>query len=161
MELLLHPRWGWRAYCPWCNTQTRWSVLLQKIRGLWRAGVGNILKSESVSALSPVLLIVTPLSVAWQASLSMNFPGKNTGVGSIPFSRESSWHRDQTQVSCIAGRFFTIWATREAQPYWGRSPKKDHFCQTKMRNSGNEDNLKQKLYLALMENILLWMHQRC
>ena len=32
----------------------------------------------------------------------------------MPFSRGSSWHRDQTWVSCIAGRFFTIWATREA-----------------------------------------------
>ena len=32
----------------------------------------------------------------------------------IPFSRGSSWPRDQTWVSCIAGRFFTIWATREA-----------------------------------------------
>ena len=32
----------------------------------------------------------------------------------IPFSGESSWPRDQTQVSCIAGRFFTIWATRDA-----------------------------------------------
>ena len=31
----------------------------------------------------------------------------------IPFSRGSSWLRDQTRVSCIAGRFFTIWATRE------------------------------------------------
>ena len=32
----------------------------------------------------------------------------------IPFSRGSSWPRDQTWFSCIAGRFFTIWATREA-----------------------------------------------
>ena len=32
----------------------------------------------------------------------------------ISFSRGSSWPRDQTQVSCIAGRHFTIWATREA-----------------------------------------------
>ena len=32
----------------------------------------------------------------------------------IPFSRGSSWPRDQTPVSYIAGRFFTIWATREA-----------------------------------------------
>ena len=30
----------------------------------------------------------------------------------IPFS----WLRDQTRVSCIAGRFFTIWATRELHP---------------------------------------------
>ena len=34
----------------------------------------------------------------------------------IPFSRGSSWPRDQIQVSCVAGRFFTIWATWEA-PY--------------------------------------------
>ena len=33
----------------------------------------------------------------------------------IPFSRGSSRPRDQTQFSCIAGRFFIIWATREAQ----------------------------------------------
>ena len=33
----------------------------------------------------------------------------------IPFSKESSKPRDQTQVSRIAGRFFTSWATREAQ----------------------------------------------
>ena len=29
----------------------------------------------------------------------------------IPFSRGSSWLKDQTGISCIAGRFFTIWAT--------------------------------------------------
>ena len=34
--------------------------------------------------------------------------------GAIPFSRESSWPGNWTQVSCAAGRFFTIWATREA-----------------------------------------------
>ena len=31
----------------------------------------------------------------------------------ISFSRESSLLRDQTQVSCIAGRLLTIWAIRE------------------------------------------------
>ena len=36
-----------------------------------------------------------------------------------PFSKGSSWPRNQTRVSCIAGRFFTSWATREAQ-----------YCQT-------------------------------
>ena len=30
----------------------------------------------------------------------------------IPFSRGLSWCRDQTQVSSIAGSFFSIWATR-------------------------------------------------
>ena len=32
----------------------------------------------------------------------------------ISFSRGSSWTTDRTQVSCIAGRRFTVWATREA-----------------------------------------------
>ena len=36
----------------------------------------------------------------------------------FPFSRGSSQPRDQTQVSRIAGGFFTSWATREAQEYW-------------------------------------------
>ena len=30
----------------------------------------------------------------------------------IPFSRGPSWPKDLTQVSCIAVKFFTIWATR-------------------------------------------------
>ena len=35
----------------------------------------------------------------------------------IPFSRGSFWPRDQTQVSCIADRVFTIWAVRDAYTY--------------------------------------------
>ena len=35
-----------------------------------------------------------------------------------PFSRESSWLRNWTGVSCIAGRFFTSWTTREAKTRW-------------------------------------------
>ena len=35
-----------------------------------------------------------------------------------PFSRGSSQCRNRTQVSCIAGIFFTSWTTREAQEYW-------------------------------------------
>ena len=36
----------------------------------------------------------------------------------MPSSRGSSQPRDQTQMSHIAGGFFTVWATREAQEYW-------------------------------------------
>ena len=40
----------------------------------------------------------------------------------IPFSRGSSWPRDQTQVSWMVGRFFLIWATREAKtPMLGKT----------------------------------------
>ena len=36
----------------------------------------------------------------------------------FPFSRGSTQSGDWTQVSHIAGRFFTSWATREGQEYW-------------------------------------------
>ena len=36
----------------------------------------------------------------------------------FPFPRGSSQPSDWTQVSHIAGGFFTSWATREAQEYW-------------------------------------------
>ena len=36
----------------------------------------------------------------------------------ISYSRGSSWPRDQTLVYCIAGRFFTVWATREGRWYF-------------------------------------------
>ena len=32
----------------------------------------------------------------------------------IPFSRASSQPRNQTQISCIASKFFNVWAVREA-----------------------------------------------
>ena len=41
----------------------------------------------------------------------------------MPFSRGSSWCREGTQVSCIAGRFFTIQATRKAQREMWHPPK--------------------------------------
>ena len=48
-----------------------------------------------------------------QAPLSMWFSRQEYWSGSPFFSRWSSWLRDWTQASCIAGRFFTVWATRE------------------------------------------------
>ena len=40
-------------------------------------------------------------------------PEKNTALGCILFSWGFSQFRDRTRVSCIAGEFFTIWATRQ------------------------------------------------
>ena len=40
------------------------------------------------------------------------------GVGSHSLFQGSSWPRDQTEVSCTARRFFTIWAIREAHLRW-------------------------------------------
>ena len=50
-----------------------------------------------------------------------------------PFSRGSSWSRDRTRVSCIAGRFFTVWTTTgywlgdSRLTGWRRSWLKDYF----------------------------------
>ena len=57
------------------------------------------------------LTLFAPMDLACQAPLSTgDSPCKNTGVVAMPSSRESSQPRD-----CIVGRFFTLWATREAQ----------------------------------------------
>ena len=45
----------------------------------------------------------------------------------VSFSRGSSQPRDRTRVSCTAGRFFTIWATREALLKQVRLWIFDHF----------------------------------
>ena len=59
---------------------------------------------------------VTPWAVAHQAPLSMGIlQARILEWVAMPFSRGSSQPRDQTQVSYIAGRLFTIWTTREAQ----------------------------------------------
>ena len=70
------------------------------------------------SLFSHVGLFVTPWTVACQAPLSMEFSRQEHWSGlAIPVSRGSSWPKDQMRISCIAGRFFTIWATREAQKH--------------------------------------------
>ena len=62
----------------------------------------------------------TPWTVAHQAPLSMGIlQASILEWVAMPFSRGSSRPRDQTQVSRIAGRFFTDWATREGQEHWG------------------------------------------
>ena len=66
-----------------------------------------------VKSLSHVRLFVTPWAVVHRLLCPWNSPGKNTGVGSHSLLQGSSQPRDRTQVSCIAGRFFTIWVTRE------------------------------------------------
>ena len=62
-------------------------------------------------------LFATLWTVAGRILCPWNSSSKNTKVGSHCFSRGSSWPRHQSQVSCIAGRFFTIWATKEAHKH--------------------------------------------
>ena len=56
----------------------------------------------------------------------------------IPFSRVSSWPRDQTQVSPIAGSFFTVWVTREAQFYMSNLKRLlFNYCWVTGQNTGD------------------------
>ena len=52
------------------------------------------------------------------SSVHEDFPGKNTGVGCHALLQGLFPTQDQTQISCIGGGFFTIWATKEAKEYW-------------------------------------------
>ena len=62
-----------------------------------------------------------PHGVQAQAPLSMGIlQARILEWVAMPSSRGSSQPKDQTQVSCIAGRFFINWAAREAQEYWSR-----------------------------------------
>ena len=61
-------------------------------------------------------------------------PGKNIEWVVISFSRGSSQPRDQTQVSCIAGRLFTVWATRKAMT----NVRACTNCPPKILNSYNQ-----------------------
>ena len=86
--------------------------------------VQSVSHSVASDPLPPHGLSPTRLLCPWDS------PGKNTGVEkkkkrilewvAIPFLRVSSWPRNRTRVFCIAGSFFTIWASREALYHaWG------------------------------------------
>ena len=88
----------------------------------WRATKYHLLCAVCLVAqsLSHGQLFATPWTIAHQASLSMGIlQARILEWVAIPFSRGSSEPGNQTQVSCIAGGFFTIWATREFQEYLG------------------------------------------
>ena len=68
-----------------------------------------------VLSLSVMSNSVTPWTAACQASLSVGILwARILEWVAVPSSRGSSQPRDRSQVSHIAGGFFTIWAAREA-----------------------------------------------
>ena len=79
-----------------------------------------------------VVEIVFPLPGAQVQSLDGELGSCMPGVEwvAISFSRGSSWLRDRTQVSCIAGRVFTVWATREAP--------RQRWIKTKKQKNGED-----------------------
>ena len=58
----------------------------------------------------------------------------------ISFSRGSSQLRDGTQASCITGRCFNLWATREALPYGDNQISSNRFSVSSPRQHGQEQH---------------------
>ena len=75
-------------------------------------------KYAAAQSLSCIWLFATPWTVSTPGSLvHVIFQERILEWVAISFSRGSSRPGDQTQVSCTAGRFFTIWATRWASEH--------------------------------------------
>ena len=83
--------------------------------------VCRLLEDVRELKLRAVLCLVTQLCPTLCDAMNCSPPGSSVhGILQarilelvvIPFSRGSSWPRDQTWVSCTAGRFFTVWGTR-------------------------------------------------
>ena len=109
-------------------------------RGAWRAKVHRVTKSWtwlkwlSMAWLTTIVIklltdyqekmcgalllhrvqhFANPWTAAYQAPPSMGIlQARILEWVAMPSSRGSSWPRDRTPVSCIAGGFFTVWATK-------------------------------------------------
>ena len=67
---------------------------------------------------SHVRFFATPWTVALQAPLSMEYFRQNTGVGSHSLLLGIFKTQGSNSGLCMAGRFFTIWATRKPVLGW-------------------------------------------
>ena len=94
-------------------------MLHVRMRVLWRLSISWALTSAGDSNLvmaagSGALLYLTvcdPINCRVQgSSVHRISQARILQCVAISFSRRSSWPRDWIQVSCTAGRFFTIWA---------------------------------------------------
>ena len=92
--------------------QSRSQFLDWNIKGyrVWWEWHLDIWKSESVHQSCPTLCNPMDCSLPG-SSVHGILQARILEWVAISYSRGSFWSRDRTQVSCIAGGFFTIWAT--------------------------------------------------
>ena len=75
----------------------------------------------------------------------------------MPSSRGSSWSRDWTPVSCIAGGFFTVWTTREFLHYIASNCKYIHQTSLSKSFSPSPSLLpSQKRQLSSVPNLYIY-----
>ena len=77
----------------------------------WRIFHVNLVSKVKVKVTQSCLILCDPMVYTVHGILQARI----LECVAFPFSRGSSQPRGQTQVSPIAGRFFTSWASREAQ----------------------------------------------
>ena len=93
---ILHPR-----YCPWCYGGYK---------------MKNSHSQNKVTAAQSCLILCDPMGCSLTGSSVYGIlQARTLEWVVIPFSRGSSQPKDHPGVSHISGRFFTIWATREAK----------------------------------------------
>ena len=76
----------------------------------------------------------------------------------FPFFRRSSQPRDRTQVSHIAGRFFTNWATREA---WQKTLKSEYSAKPCFDPKELWDNIYVLCYTTKYVNFYASVYTQC
>ena len=117
-------RWTQQALSPCLENLWQWRSGLQVLH----EGKKRALLVLSLSLSLQVVLLVARSCLTFCGPMDYSPPGSSVhGIlqarilewGATPFSRGSSRPRDWTWDSWIAGRFFTVWATREALSTWG------------------------------------------
>ena len=102
----------------------------------------------------PTLCILMDCSLP-SCSVHGDSPSKNTAVGCHALLQESSQFRDRTQVFCIVGGFFTVWAIRKATQLFSKAQLIN--CQTNektnrqiKKNGSDRDEQKiNRFYVVL------------
>ena len=114
----------WQAYDGWQRYKNKHIPTLYFLRSY--SLVTALSSSEESTGLVKVKVLVAQSCLALCNPMDYNQPGSSVhGIlqarmlewVAIPFSRGSSPPRKRTWVSRIAGRFFTIWATRETHKF--------------------------------------------
>ena len=114
----------------------------------WAIGFKQYSSTQVWKSLNCIQLFATPWTIVYQAPLSMAFSRPEYWSGSCSLLQGILQPRDRIQAAHAAGRFFTIWATRETQEL---APKGRHYL--KCVNSWNW----MKSYLLVEVVTHLWV----
>ena len=96
-------------------------------------------------------------SMDCQVPRPWDFPGENTGVGCHLLLQGIFPTEDWTPVTCAAGRFFTIWATREVLFTCKFYPYIPQNCR-QARHLSLGESLQGPLWANLSTHNKFWLH---